>query len=82
MNYKKTFEDDVFVYELTVQPSPDETNEQLTFFQGDGYYCQWTIKGKKTNVTRQVAVTDDDCEVIVYNTVEAAVKGAREFLSI
>lgn len=82
MNYKEKFEDEGFVYELVIQPSSEEPADLHTFSQGDGYYCQWIITGKQSHLQREVAVTDDDCEVIVYNTIEAAVKGAKEFLCI
>ena len=82
MDHKEKFEDEGFVYELTVQPSTSRKEDLHTSSQGSGYCCQWTIIGKQNRLAREVAVTDDDCEVIVYTTVEAAVKGAREFLSL
>jgi hypothetical protein len=82
MAYRKKFEDEGFVYELTVQPSAEDKEHLYTVSQGDGYFCQWMIKGKETPVVREVVVTDDNCEVIVFHSVEAAVKGAKDFLSI
>ncbi|MBT1700713.1 hypothetical protein KK083_27735 [Fulvivirgaceae bacterium PWU4] len=82
MNHQEKFEDEGFVYELTVQPVAHRKEDLHTFSQGEGYYCQWMITAKQDSLVREVAVTDDDCEVIVYTTVEAAVKGAREFLSL
>jgi hypothetical protein len=81
MNYMERFEDEGFVYELTVKPSAVVENLH-TYSQGDGYCCRWTITGKQNHLTRELSVTDDECEVIVYNTIEAAVQGARDFLSI
>jgi hypothetical protein len=81
MNHKERFEDEGFVYELVVKTSAGNQNLH-TYSQGAGYYCQWIIKGKQKHLTREVAVTDDACEVIIYPTVEAAVRGAKDFLSI
>lgn len=82
MNYKETFEDEGFVYELTVQPAGDENEDLRIYSQSNGFYCQWAITAKENNRMSEVAVTDDECEVIVYATLEAAVRGAKEFLSI
>lgn len=82
MNHQEKFEDEGFVYELTVQPAANRKESLHTFSQGNGYYCQWMITAKQDSLVSEVAVTDDDCEVIVYTTVEAAVKGAREFLGL
>jgi hypothetical protein len=82
MNYKEKFEDEGFVYELTVQPSSEAQDDLHTYSQQDGYCCQWSITRKETHLKREVAVTNDECEVIVYTTIEAAVRGAKEFLSI
>jgi hypothetical protein len=82
MNHKQKFEDEGFVYELTVQPVAGKREDLHTYSQGNGYYCQWVITGKQNHLLREVAVTDDECEIIVYTTIEAAVKGAREFLSL
>jgi hypothetical protein len=82
MNYKEKFEDDGFIYELTVQATDEQREDLFTYSQGSGYCCGWIITGKQNNLTRELSVTNDDCEVIVYHTVEAAVKGAKDFLSI
>jgi hypothetical protein len=49
---------------------------------GEGYFSCWRIKHKQKHIIWEVAVTDDACEVIVYTSVEAAVRGAKDFLSI
>lgn len=82
MSHQEKFEDEGFVYELTVQPAANRKEDLHTFSQSGGYYCQWIITAKQDSLIREVAVTDDDCKVIVYTTVEAAVKGAREFLCL
>ena len=82
MNHIEKFEDEGFVYELNVQPAADRKEDLHTWSQGAGYYCEWLITAKQDQLVREVAVTDDECEVIVYTTVEAAVKGARDFLSL
>lgn len=82
MNHKEKFEDEGFVYELTVQPVASNRYDLHTYSHRNGYYCQWAITGKQSHQLREVAVTDDECEIIVYTTIEAAVKGAREFLCL
>lgn len=82
MNYKEKFEDEGFVYELTVQSAGPENEDLRIYSQSDGFYCQWAITTKENNFINEVAVTDDECEVIVYASLEAAVRGAKEFLSI
>lgn len=82
MKYRERFEDDGFVYELAVQPSHNKEADLHTYSQGEGYLCQWTITGKQNYKKHEVVVTDDECEVIVYHSIEAAITGAREFLSI
>ena len=81
MDYKQTFEDDGFIYQLTVQPSAESEIRHVQPALG-GYSCSWAITGKETNLTREIKVTNNECEIIVYQTVEAAVEGARDFLSI
>ena len=82
MNYRQKFEDEGFVYELTVQPSAEKREHLYTISQGKGFFCHWIITVKESQVVREVSVTDDDCEVIVFASVEAAVKGAKEFLDL
>jgi hypothetical protein len=82
MNHKEKFEDEGFVYELTIKPSAVKQENLHTDSQGSGYFCQWTILEKQKHFKQEVAVTDDECEVIVYSTIEAAVRGAKDFLSI
>jgi hypothetical protein len=82
MNHKETFEDEGFVYELTVKASAANRENLHTYSTGTCYSCQWTIKEKQKQLTREIAVTDDECKVIIYSSVEAAVRGARDFLSI
>lgn len=82
MNYKEKFEDEGFVYELTVQPATTAKQDLRVYSQDKGYYCEWAIIAKQGNALNEVAVTDDECEVIVYSSVEAAVRGAKEFLSL
>jgi hypothetical protein len=82
MRYKEKFEDDGFVYELRVQPAAACEVDLHTTSQGEGYFCEWTITEKKKKSTNEVAVTNDDCEMIVFHSVEAAVSGARAFLSL
>jgi hypothetical protein len=82
VNYQQKFEDEGFVYELTVQPAAEKRGHLYTISQGDGFFCRWVITVKQTNVVREVSVTDDDCEMIIFHSVEAAVNGAKEFLHI
>jgi hypothetical protein len=82
MNYHHKFEDEGFVYELSVRPSAEKRENLYTISQGNGFFCRWLITGKQTQVVREVSVTDDACEVIVFHSVEAAVRGAKEFLNI
>ena len=82
MSYQQKFEDDGFVYELTVQPSAEKREHLYTISQGEGFFCRWVITVKQSQIVREVSVTDDDCEVIVFSSVEAAIKGAKEFLSL
>lgn len=81
MDYKQVFEDEGFIYQLTVKPSVEAEIPQAQSIY-ERYSCSWAITGKQTNLTREVKVTDDECEIIVYHTIEAAVAGARDFLSI
>lgn len=82
MNYQEKFEDEGFVYELNIQPSAEKREHLFTISQGQGFYGRWLITGKQTDVTREVSVTDNDCELIVFQSVEAAVRGAKEFLDL
>jgi hypothetical protein len=82
MNYQARFEDEGFVYQLKVRPADEKRSNLYTDSQGAGYYCRWTIEEKNRRFSNEVTVTDDACEVIVYSSVEAAVRGAKDFLSI
>jgi hypothetical protein len=82
MNYKERFEDDGFVYELSVKSSEEKNESLYTQSQGEGYFSCWQVKHKRNHIIREVTVTNDACEVIVYTSVEAAVRGAKDFLSI
>lgn len=77
----ETFEDEGFVYELSVKASTRE-KDLHTISQGDGFCCVWTITGKEDHQVNQIKVTDDECETVVYHSLEAAVKGARDFISL
>ncbi len=81
MDYKRVFEDEGFIYELTVKPTADASLQHQASKE-ELYRCAWAITGKETHLTREVNVTDDECEVIYYHSVEAAVRGAKEFLNI
>jgi hypothetical protein len=82
MKYVEKFEDDRFVYELSVERSKENNPHLFTFSQGPGFYCRWTIHGKDYNQEARIAVTDDNCELIIFDSVESAVKGAKAFLSM
>ncbi len=82
MNYKERFEDEGFIYELQVQPAHHLEVDLSTLTSMNGYFCEWTVTEKERQIKNQVAVTNDDCEMIVYNSLEAAVSGARAFLSL
>jgi hypothetical protein len=82
MHLRRTFEDDGFVYELTVESSARGVRHIYTTSQPEGYRCEWVIKGKKSPQVEKLAVTDDDCEIVVYTSLDAAVAGAKQFLSL
>lgn len=82
MRHVETFEDEGFVYQLSVEVSNPESQHLYTCSQGEGYQCRWDIMEKKQNVHDIVAVTDDQCEIIIFDSVESAVRGAKDFLSI
>jgi hypothetical protein len=82
MKYSEKFEDEGFVYELSVRPTLTDEGDLHVFSQGSGYLCEWTITAKQNYTINEVVVTDDRCDAIVYNTVEAAIKGAKEFLAL
>jgi len=81
-HYQEKFEDDGFIYELRVKSSRSQSTNLYTLSQPNGYACEWTIIEKDHYVKSQVSVTDDACELIVYQTLEAARTGACQFLSI
>ena len=82
MRYSEKFEDEGFVYELSVEPSNENNSHLYTHSQGSGFYCRWNIIGKNHRHENIVSVTDDECELIIFDSVESAVKGAKDFLSI
>jgi hypothetical protein len=82
MRYVEQFEDEGFVYKLSVEPSPKNTNHLYTYSQGQGFYCRWQIIQKSPSGASTIAVTDDQCEVIIYDSVESAITGARAFLNL
>jgi hypothetical protein len=82
MEYREKLEDEGFVYELTVQPSGEKREHLYTLSQGQGFYGRWLIRGKDSHAVDEVSVTDQDCEVIVFQSVEAAVAGAKQFLDL
>jgi hypothetical protein len=82
MNYVEKFEDDGFSYELSVEPARHDHPHLFTFSQGEGYYCRWNIVDKGHQEKSTISVTDDQCELIVFDSVESAVKGAKDFLSM
>jgi hypothetical protein len=82
MNYVEQFEDEGFLYKLSVDPSPKNDRHLHTYSQGDGYYCRWNIIEKSQHAITTLPVTDDQCEVIIFDSVKSAVEGARKFLSI
>jgi hypothetical protein len=82
MKYVEKFEDEGFVYELNVEPSSQHNSHLYTYSQGSGFYCRWNIVGKNQHQESVVSVTDDECELIIFDSVESAIKGAKDFLSI
>ncbi len=82
MKYVEKFEDDGFVYELNVEPSNENHPHLYTYSQGPGYYCRWNIVGKSPEHKSVLAVTDDQCEVIIFHSLESAIKGAKDFLGM
>jgi hypothetical protein len=82
MKYVEKFEDEGFVYELNVETAREDSPHLYTYSQGQGFQCRWDIMHKSQERHNVVAVTDDQCEVIIFDSVESAIKGAKEFLSI
>lgn len=82
MKYVEQFEDEGFLYKLSVEPSPKNDRHLYTSSQGQGFYCRWNIIEKSQHEVSTLPVTDDQCEVIIFASVESAIHGAREFLSI
>lgn len=82
MKYVERFEDDRFVYELKVEAANRNNHHLYTFSQGDGFQCRWDIAGKELGFHNIVAVTDDQCEVIIFDSIESAIRGAKDFLSL
>lgn len=81
MKYVEVFEDEGFVYELKVEASRPDSPHLFTTSQGQGYQCRWDIVQKNLDQHNVVAVTDDQCEIIIFDSLESAIKGAKEFLS-
>jgi hypothetical protein len=82
MKYVEQFEDEGFVYKLSVEPTPKNDRHLYTYSQGTGYYCRWKIIEKSQQEMTTLPVTDDQCEVIIFHNLESAIRGARQFLSI
>jgi hypothetical protein len=82
MRYVEKFEDDGFLYELNVEPSPGNSSHLYTYSQGEGFYCKWNIIEKNHHQENVVSVTDDECELIIFDSVESAIRGAKDFLNI
>lgn len=82
MKYVERFEDEGFVYELNVEAASPNNQHLYTFSQGEGYQCRWEIARKHEEFHNVVAVTDDQCEVIIFDSVESAIRGAKDFLSL
>lgn len=82
MKYVEKFEDEGFLYELNVEPSNQNSSHLYTCSQGSGFYCRWSIIGKNQSQKNVVSVTDDECELIIFDSVESAIKGAKDFLNI
>jgi hypothetical protein len=82
MKYVEKFEDEGFVYELNVEAVSQSSSHLYTISQGSGYQCRWDIAQKDKEHHNIVSVTDDQCEVIIFDSVESAIKGAKAFLSI
>lgn len=82
MKYVEKFEDEGFVYELSVEPARGESPHLFTYSQGKGFRCSWDIVKKDEPYHDIISVTDDQCEVIIFDSVESAIKGAKDFLSM
>jgi hypothetical protein len=82
MSYIEQFEDEGFLYKLSVEPSPRNNRHLFTYSQGNGYYCCWNIIQKSRQGTTTLPVTDDQCEVIIFDSMESAITGAKQFLSM
>lgn len=82
MKYTERLEDERFIYELNVAESVRNHPHLYTYTQGEGFYCSWNIVAKENAYIDELVVTDDQCEVIVFDSLESAVRGAKEFLSL
>lgn len=80
-NHTRRFVEQDFVYEVKIAKSKSKTNDLHTYSQ-DGFWCRVAILDQHGSTTGELSVTDDNCEVIVYPTIEAAESGAKKFLSI
>jgi hypothetical protein len=80
MNYQESFEDDGFFYTLTIEAT--EANEEKLYVssQGKGYRCTWVINSKTGLHENKLMVTDDNCHVLVYQSIEAARSAATRFI--
>lgn len=81
MKYKRTFEAEGVIYELVVQDGAVK-GEDLHTYSKEGFWCRWSIIAKEGKVTGDLPVTNDECEVIVFKSLDEAVTGARKFLSL
>lgn len=76
------FEDEGFVYELKVEAANRNNQHLYTYSQGDGFQCRWDIERKDQDLHDSIVVTDDQCEVIIFDSLESAIRGAKDFLSL
>jgi hypothetical protein len=82
MNYKKTFEDERYRYELTISESSYLSKKKLLYAAQNGLWCKWQIQDKKSLRNRELPVTDNDCYIILFSSLIDAVAGAKDFLSL
>ena len=81
MMYKRTFESEGILYELVIQDAGTRPDDVHTYTV-EGFWCQWSITGKQGHVTKELPVTNDECEVIIFSSLDEAVNGARQFISL
>ena len=80
-DYTRRFVQHGLLYEVKIRPSKAKVDDLHTYSQ-NGYWCSVMIIDQNGFTAGKLPVTDDDCGVIVYPTVEAAENGAKKFLSI